>query len=484
MLQTFYEGRCLDHPNPPHKENHLSPHLYMKSYYLHILRYALRGLLIALPLALLPACSDEEDPTPPPQQKCGRVVMVYMSMQNSLGNKGHHLNDSTEIAQAMAYIPENDRLLLFIDDAQAPRMYELERNLKAPKLVKRWTKDFSTASKEGLQEVLTLMRTQYAANEYALVVGSHATGWLPKPAETAVSSNRRNTDGTAAYSFPKRTVGIDVGEGGDMRYDKGANGTVPDQMEIADFASAVNAAGVYLRYILFDACLMQSVETAYALRKITDYIIASPISISAEGAYYTDLVRYGLYNASPDMVAITYLSYYKGQGSIPYYSENDGKYYGTVISSIRTDALPQLAATVRNILPSLANTTDGNATTWDMTEALNYHDYNYINYYRPHFYDLYSAFEAMGADKAQLKELRGAMDQAGTFYGANKKCWIGPSYFDFQTMPEAEEYCGVAAFIPLHLYTDNAANSAYGDLNTAFRHTEWYKEAGWDVTGW
>ena len=125
MLQTFYEGRCLDHPNPPHKENHLSPHLYMKSYYLHILRYALRGLLIALPLALLPACSGEEDPTPPPQKKCGRVVMVYMSMQNSLGNKGHHLNDSTEIAQAMAYIPENDRLLLFIDDAQAPRMYEL-----------------------------------------------------------------------------------------------------------------------------------------------------------------------------------------------------------------------------------------------------------------------------------------------------------------------------------------------------------------------
>ena len=51
-------------------------------------------------------------------------------------------------------------------------------------------------------------------------------------------------------------------------------------------------------------------------------------------------------------------------------------------------------------------------------------------------------------------------------------------------MPEAEEYCGVAAFIPQHLYTDNAANSAYGDLNTAFRHTEWYKEAGWDVTGW
>ena len=119
-----------------------------------------------------------------------------------------------------------------------------------------------------------------------------------------------------------------------------------------------------------------------------------------------------------------------------------------------------------------------------MDEALNYHDYNAYNYYRPHFYDLYSAFEAMGADKSQLKELRGAIDQAVTFYGANKKFWIGPSYFEFQTMPEAAEYCGVAAFIPQQIYTDNAANSAYGDLNAAFRKTEWYRAAGWDATGW
>ena len=250
----------------------------------HHLLHTLCWLATSLTLITFSACSEEDEPPTPPQEKLGRVVMVYMSMQNSLGNSGHHLNDSTEIAQAMAYIPENDRLLLFIDDAQPPRMYELERNLKAPKLVKRWTKDFSTASKEGLQEVLTLMRTQYAANEYALVVGSHATGWLPKPAETAVSSNRRETEGRGHATLPKRTIGVDVGDDGNIRYDKGPNGTVPDQMEIADFASAINAAGVYLRYILFDACLMQNVETAYALRQVTDYIIASPISISAEGA--------------------------------------------------------------------------------------------------------------------------------------------------------------------------------------------------------
>ena len=452
----------------------------MKKFLFHTMFW----LCFGLPLTAFLACSDDDEPTPPPQEKLGRVVMVYMSMQNSLGSSQFHVNDSTEIVQAMASIPENDRLLLFIDDDLPPRMYELKHDLQTPKLVKRWDKDFSTASKEGLQQVLTLMRTQYSANEYALVVGSHATGWLPKPGETAVSSNAREQAEGQTPSAPWRTIGIDVGDNGNLRTDKGPNGTVPDQMEIADFANAVSASGVHLCYILFDACLMQNVETAYALRKITDYVIASPISISGEGAYYTDLVRYGLFNGSPDMVAITYMSYYKGQGSIPYYTENESKYYGCVMSSIRTEALPQLASTVRNILAQQTGTPGQQGTTWDMSEALNYHTYSSYNYYRPHFFDLYSAFEAMGTDKASLKELRNAIDQTVTYYGANKKFWIGPSYFDFQTMPEAAEYCGVSAFIPLQIYTDNAVNSAYGDLNAAFRQTEWYEAAGWNATGW
>lgn len=453
------------------------------------MRYNLPQLaLYLLCILLIPlhiACSNDDDPTPPTKEKYGRVVMVYMSMQNSLGYRGHHTNDSTEIANAMAYIPANDRLLLFIDDAQTPRVYELHRGLQAPKLVKRWAKDFSSASKEGLQQVLTLMRTEYAASEYALVVGSHATGWLPKPKDTAVSSNRRQDNGRNAQ-ISLKTIGIDVGDGGSMGSDRGANGTVPDQMEVADFAKAVNAAGIHLHYVLFDACLMQSVETAYALRGITDYVIGSPISISAEGAYYTDLVRYGLYASSPEMVGITYVSYYKGQGSVPYYPENSSQFYGTVISCIRTDALENLAQTVRSILPTLANAdaTAGHGTEWAMDEALNYHGYSRYNYYRPHFYDLYSAFEAMGADESALKQLRTAVDQAVTYCGATRKFWIGPSYFNFKTMPEAEEYCGVSMFVPRKLYTDNAANCAHGDLNAAFRQTAWYDAAGWGVTGW
>ena len=119
-----------------------------------------------------------------------------------------------------------------------------------------------------------------------------------------------------------------------------------------------------------------------------------------------------------------------------------------------------------------------------MGQALNYHAYTSYFYYRPHFYDLYSALAAMGASETDLQRLRTVVDETVVYAGATGKFWIGPSYYDFQTMPASEEYCGISMFVPQTLYTDNAVHCAYGDLNAAFRHTEWYAAAGWSATGW
>ena len=462
----------------------------MQQFLHQLFRQHLRsGVMAILAALLLAACHDDDDhhgQKALQEVECKRAVMVYMSMQNSLGNSGYHRNDSAEIAQAMGYIPADDRLLLFIDDARPPRLYELHRSLTEPRLLKRWQADLSTASKEGLQEVLTLLRTYYKAEEYGLVFGSHATGWLPQPQRPAPTSRRRELAPGAPRSGAWRTIGIDVGDGGTMSIDKGQDGTEPDQIEMEDFARAVSDAGLHLRYLLFDCCLMQCAEVAYALRGVTDYIIASPISISAEGAYYTDMVRYGLF-AAPEMVASTYASYYLGQGSVPAPEEGGRNFFGTVISCIRTDRMELLAQTVGEILQHLAAEAVGQGGTplqWRMGQALNYHAYTSYFYYRPHFYDLYSALAAMGASETDLQRLRTVVDETVVYAGATGKFWIGPSYYDFQTMPASEEYCGISMFVPQTLYTDNAVNCAYGDLNAAFRHTEWYAAAGWSATGW
>ena len=106
---------------------------------------------------------------------------------------------------------------------------------------------------------------------------SHADGWIPAT-NTEYARGRMRP-----FSF-----GIDTGTA-DMGND--ARGT---QMDIDDMAAAIAAAGVRLRYIFFDACLMQNVEVAYALRNVTDYVVAAPMSIPAAGADYTHQLQAGL----------------------------------------------------------------------------------------------------------------------------------------------------------------------------------------------
>lgn len=438
--------------------------------------------LLFLPALMLLASCHKEEEKEQPARHYGRTVMVYMAMQNSLGSSNYHKADSTEIANAMAFIPENDRLLLFIDDAERPRIYELSRACAdidpktklpyGPKLLKQWPEEVSSASKSTLTEVLLFMRTNYESDSYALVMGSHATGWLPTDMST--SSNNSNR---------RKTFGIDVGPDGSMRNDKGVAGSVPDQIEIDDLASAIQASGVHLTYLLFDACLMQNIEVDYALRGVTDYVIASPISISAEGAYYTDLVRYGLFSGDAADVARTYVDYYKGYGTIPY---KDG--YGTVLSCVRTADLERFAHQMRDLLYELATSsryavyTDSELDLMatlkraNMNNALNYHPYSSNFYYRPHYYDMLSTFRCLGATDSQLDLLASSLSSVVVYQGATETFWIGPGYYKFQTMPENEsEWCGVSMFVPQQIYTDNASKCTFGDLNEDFKATEWYK---------
>lgn len=424
---------------------------------------------------LFVACHKEDPEPEPTPQKIDRTVLVYMAMQNSLGSDHQHAKDSAEIANAMGYLHAGDRLLLFIDDAAAPRIYELSRELAdrnpktglpyGPKLLKQWSQDHSSASAAMLTEVLQLMREKYPSDSYGLVMESHATGWLPQA--------------NVGSRAPRKTFGIDVGPEGSMANDIGVAGTRPDEIEIAELAKAITASGVKPEYVLFDACLMQCVEVAYALRDVTNHIIASPISISAEGAYYTDLVREGLFSASAEDVASVYASYYKNEGTIPYKDD-----YGTVISCVRTAGLDDLANAVRSAWASLDALKDAHdaaerterikALDLAKTEAFNYQAYCSMNMFRPHYYDLLSAMVALGVEGEALAQLRRALNDVVEYKGGSKTFWIGPGAWKMQSLPKSDDdWCGVSMFVPQEIYTTNARECRMGDLNLRYRDTEW-----------
>ena len=58
-------------------------------------------------------------------------------------------------------------------------------------------------------------------------------------------------------------------------------------MKVSELAKAIDASKMYFDLIVFDACLMGTVETAYALRNYGNYLIASEDSTPAGGLYYS-----------------------------------------------------------------------------------------------------------------------------------------------------------------------------------------------------
>ncbi|WP_246096571.1 clostripain-related cysteine peptidase [Paenibacillus sinopodophylli] len=58
-------------------------------------------------------------------------------------------------------------------------------------------------------------------------------------------------------------------------------------MKVSELSKAIDSSDMYFDLIVFDACLMGTVETAYALRNHGKYLIASEDSTPAAGLFYT-----------------------------------------------------------------------------------------------------------------------------------------------------------------------------------------------------
>ena len=108
---------------------------------------------------LLIACSDKKPETEQPDSGMARrTVLVYMCAENSLGAWHCHVEDSAEIMNGHAFVPSADRLLMFVDDDKAPRLYCVTAGREEPLLLKQWDYDICSASPKRFAEVLEIMK--------------------------------------------------------------------------------------------------------------------------------------------------------------------------------------------------------------------------------------------------------------------------------------------------------------------------------------
>ena len=399
-----------------------------------------------------------------PSEMSRRTVLVYCAAQNSLGVSGTYyksawMADSLELVAGKHFISDDDRLLVFVDDAYHPRLYRFRADAN-PELVWQWGYDANSANPATFKEVLLRIKERFPAEEYGLAMWSHADGWLPS-SNTNYSNSRSNPE-VSPLSF-----GIDVGENGSMNSDLDANGKdLGTQMNISDLADAIQQSGLHFTYIFFDACLMQCIEVAYELRNVTDYLIASPISIAAAGAYYTHMLERGFFSANPTDIAKTYYEDVTSEELVREYDD-----FGIVISALKTKELDALAATVRTALADI----DFSAYP-DLTKAHAYHVYSYNYYFRPHYYDMRSALRHLLTDE-QFAPVEAALTRATAFYAATHKYWVGPRDSDYHNLV-LSECCGVSMFFPQKAYADNASRCDFGNHNETYTQTAWAQAIG------
>ncbi len=411
------------------------------------------SMVVVMSLCIAATCSfsacfnDSDDPEPSkedPTYAESRTVLVYMVAENSLDNKV-----SGDVAEMLAGMRDEtlyagDRLVLYVDDVKLPRFYVIDRNTQARSLseltpVVEYEEDVNSASAEEFAKVLEQVKKLWPAESYGLVMWSHATGWIP---------STRDDDMVSAQAKPRRSFGVDNCM--NVAYEPNDIGR---QMDIRYMARALEEAGG-VDYILFDACVMQTMEVVYELRNATKYVLGSPAEIPGPGAFYTTMVKalFKQDNYDTEMLQ-AYYDYYTKVNTA----------YGLVISSVKTSALPAFAAYMKTVVAAHRD----DLLTANYNRALNYLRFAWTNYLYPDMYDAQGimkqvlSVEEFTRWKQEVAKVVTCKHAASWYSGYNQRL----------NSIDDEQCCGVSMYVPCSMYERSRLN-----LNEYYLKMDWGKD--------
>ena len=383
------------------------------------------------------ACSSSDGgPGEDPDTIASRTVLVYIVAENSLSS--YVREDVVEMLAGVVNMKAKDRLVLYIDDTSLPRIYTLTRdssNVAYSSLHPEYTytEDMNSASAETLSQVMDYVTRYHKAESYGLVFWSHGSGWVPD-------------DVTRSAMQPKNSFGVDNGYN--------TNQDTGSKMNISDMASALSKYPK-TEFIMFDACFMQTIETAYELRDVTEYIIGSAAEIPGDGAPYNKVCADLFADPfDPESLADTYYQHY-----VP--KEQSGG-MGVVLSVVRASELQPFASVVKSVLDidSTANT--------DCSRILRYYQYASWGFDKPDFYDMKGLMQQCLTDDSYAvwepayQKLVITSLATPTWYSAYDKA---------RHNIDENQYGGISMYLPLEKYNTMRGKTIY----EGYYDTAWYK---------
>ena len=367
-----------------------------------------------------------------------RTLLLYLIAENSISD---YLEDDFEEIKSAAYdMPGDVRLFVYFDNSDTTRLprlvqYQPYNKSLIEDVVCTFEEDVCSSDTAVLGKVLDVVFDNYPTKSFDLVLGSHADGWVRHRAASA----------------PNRIIGIDNER-------NTYSNTITTTIEIEELAALLGRLPVKVDRLMFDACLMQGVEVAYALRNVVNWVVASPAEIPAYGAPY-DKVVLEFFNPLSDVEDIMY----------EYKKSYDNESYAAVLSAVNTSYMQELADSTSRYVKKYFDVD----SVYDYTSSL-----AYVPQKAPAYYDINSVMKRI-LDSEDYEQWKTVFDKAVPYamISNSRKVWSNMTYSAYSVVEITDDCGAVSAYFP----QNKSLNSS---CNDDFRTTEWYKAAGWDVAGW
>ena len=376
-------------------------------------------------------CSEEAFDTDSVNKQTILVFYPWTGSQSSTGLLGYLQNNIDSICDGIIDRKglNNSRVLVFLSDKyNHSTLYDLQYNATTKSVDRVPLKEYegaSYASAEGIADIMNEVKTQASALNYALIVGVHGCGWTyasdwsryPYYARPSVTRPRDNN-----FS------GIQFGPDPNAPLTRffGSVSLAENAMDISTLAEGIRESGLKMQYILFDACYMSNIETAYELKDVTNYMIASGSEIMAAGLPYRSMWSY-LNSPTPNYSGIvsTSVNFYKNNSSAPFCN----------LAAIDCRQVEKLASVMKDI----------NAE-YQLSASVSLDSIQHLDGFRPNlFYDLETYVDSLHPSgylldqfKSQLKLTIKASDHTDEAY----TCIYSSDSF------KIKNYCGITISDP------------------------------------
>jgi len=293
-----------------------------------------------------------------------QTILVFLPWSGDTNHTGLYADLQNNVDSICAGIVakkglNNSRVLVFLSEsATSSTLYDLQYDAtekKVNRIPLKTYSDDSYNSAEGIAELLNETKQQAEALNYALIIGGHGSGWtfasdwvnypyLARPRTTGSAGN-------TGESFSGIQFGDNPDKPSTRLYEPSTSSFKPstrffgsvsreeNSIDLPTLVEGIKQSGIRMQYILFDACYMGNVETAYELKDVTNYLISSSSEIMSYGLPYKTLWNY-LCSATPSYSSIV-------STSISFYNATDVPYLN--LAAIDCRQMDKLAAVMKEI---------------------------------------------------------------------------------------------------------------------------------------